>query len=342
MRTTITALICIATANAFASTDVVQLGAYTKRYQAENLAHQLKKKGIAGVEVAEKTVNNRHYYIALSGPFDNKQSLNNHLTLLKKSKVPYFLTKSDGLEKKTVRPQTDVPAVMGNLDKGGNVETTRFCADSKQNFIGINGGYAKQRVFMGYISRPEITTLIRNKTYDEGSAFFGLALGHDFERYPLRIDFKYTNIIGGNQFITNYVFNQLFPAGFVNANVDVNSQQYMVDAYYLLHLNAGFLAYAGGGVGISSNTTHTTINNSPAFGGIAEFYTYTNNSFAYNAEVGFNKEVGDNVIVGAFGRYTGLGKVVVENHSLQNNGFEIGDKHGQAMLVGINVNFLVG
>ncbi|RUR19449.1 hypothetical protein ELY21_04315 [Legionella sp. km535] len=336
MRILSAVLLFSLTSSAFSSTYFVQLGAYDKRYQAEQLIHKLEKKSISGSTISEKTVTNKRYYTVIAGPFDNQTKLQGYVTSLKKNNQPYFVF----TQKSAISKQPDSLPAM-NLDKSGKQVPALYQVRRGGNFIGVNGGYAQQKVALAYLIPPTSPLLVRDKTYDHNSAFWGLSLIHDFESLPFRIDFKYTDILGANQFVTNYVFNASEPTGYVNANIDINSRQYMVDLYYLLNIAHDFSLYAGGGIGVSSNSALATINNSPAFGNNAEFFSYTENVFAYNVEAGVSMDVYENTSIGVFARYTGLGKVVVEQHSLDNKP-GIGDNHGQAMLTGVNVNFRIG
>ena len=46
--------------------------------------------------------------------------------------------------------------------------------------------------------------------------------------------------------------------------------------------------------------------------------------------------------IGVFARYTCLGRVIAERHTLRNSEKGIGDDHGQAVLAGININYQLG
>ncbi|CAM2879617.1 outer membrane beta-barrel protein [Legionella worsleiensis] len=233
------------------------------------------------------------------------------------------------------------PKSLANVDKFGNYTPAQNQAGRGDNYINVHGGYAKQKVGLGYLTPNTNPLLVRDKTYDNGSSFFGLSLMHDFESLPFRIDLKYTNIVGTNEFITNYVFNSATPTGYVNANININSQQYMVDLYYLLNISPVFNVYAGAGIGLSHNTSFTTINNSPGFGSISEYYTAIQDELTYNLELGANMNVYDNVSIGLFARYTPLGLIEVEQHSLYDDR-GIGDNNPDAVLIGANINFRLG
>ncbi|KTD35350.1 Sporulation related domain protein [Legionella moravica] len=336
MRILSAVLLFSLTSSAFSSTYFVQLGAYDKKYPAEQLIRQLEKKGISGPTISEKTVTNKRYYTVIAGPFDNQTKVHGYVTSLKKNNQPYFVFK----QKSAVSKQPDsLPAI--NLDKSGKQVPALYQARKGGNFIGVNGGYAQQQVALGYLVPPTNPLLVRDKTYEHTSAFWGLSLIHDFESIPFRIDFKFTDILGSNQFVNNYLFNASEPKGYVNANIDINSRQYMVDLYYLLNMTPDFSIYAGGGIGLSTNSSLTTINNSPAFGNNAEYFAYTENAFAYNVEAGVSMNVYEKTSIGLFARYVALGGVVVEQHSLENKR-GVGDNHAKAMLAGVNVNFRLG